>query len=103
MTATNTPTSPPSLIGTSTLERTDRQYWICQLAGWSALAIFSILSLNIWYTPGELAPLVHSLLQSVAGLMLSHPLRHIARRVWNTPLPQRILVNTLGVLAASAI
>ena len=103
MTSTQTPIASQSLAGASVLNQTDRQYWICQLAGWSALSIFSVLSLNIWYTPGEFAPLVHSFLQSVVGLLLSHPLRYVARRAWNAKLPQRILLNALGVLAVAAI
>ena len=87
----------------SSFAQTDRQYWICQFYGWGALAVFSILSLNIWYTPGEFAPLIHSVLQSIVGLILSHPLRYVAQRAWDENLFRRILFNTISVLIAAAL
>lgn len=83
--------------------QTNRQYWICQFLGWGALAVFSILSLNIWYTPGEFAPLVHSVLASIAGLLLSHPLRYVAEKNWNENVSRRLMTNLLGVLLAAGL
>jgi len=84
-------------------ELNDRQYWLFQFAGWTALAVFSVLSLNIWYTPGEFAPLVHSALQSVAGIIISHPLRYVARRTWTRKISTRAIVNVLAVLIAAGL
>jgi len=78
------------------------QYWTFQLAGWSAMALLSYLSLNIWYSPGQLAPVMHSILQSVAGIFMSHPLRGVARRTWNTSLVSRVLLNGMGLLIAAS-
>lgn len=79
----------------------DRQYWLFQVAGWTALAVFSVLSLNIWYTPGEFAPLVHSALQSVVGILISHPLRYVARRTWTLNISTRAFINIVAVLVAA--
>ena len=82
-------------------ELNDRQYWLFQIAGWTALAVFSVLSLNIWYTPGEFAPLVHSALQSVVGIFISHPLRYVARRTWTLNISARAIISIVAVLVAA--
>lgn len=78
-----------------------RQYWTFQIAGWSAMALLSYLSLTVWYNPGEVAPALHTLLQSALGIVLSHPLRGIAKRLWQAPIAQRVALNALAVIVAS--
>lgn len=78
-------------------------YWWFQIAGWSAFALVSILSLNVWYNPGELVPAMHSIVQSAIGILVSHPLRFAARRTWNLPFRARIALNGAAVLIASQI
>jgi len=78
-------------------------YWVFQIAGWLAFALLSILSLNVWYNPGELAPALHSVVQSLIGIFISHPLRAVARRTWNIPSLPRIAINAAAILAASQI
>ena len=80
-----------------------QQYWIFQLAGWCAMAILTYLSLNIWYTPGEWAPVVHSILQSIAGMIISLPLRYIVIASWNKSALSRLLFNGTAVLIAAII
>lgn len=80
-----------------------RQYWTFQIAGWSAMALLSFLSLTIWYNPGEFAPALHTLLQSLLGILVSHPLRAIARRLWTAPIRTRIVLNALAAVAASLL
>jgi len=82
---------------------TQRQYWLFQFAGWSAMALLSYLSLTIWYNPGELAPAVHTVLQSLMGIVVSHPLRWVARRSWGAPIGRRVLANGSGVLVAALV
>ncbi len=67
------------------------------------MALLSYLSLNIWYTPGELAPVMHSILQSVAGIFFSHPLRAVARRTWNLSIVWRVLLNGVGIAFAALV
>ncbi len=80
-----------------------RQYWSFQLAGWSAMALLSYLSLTVWYNPGEVAPTVHTILQSVLGIVVSHPLRWIATRSWQSPLGARAIINGTSVVVASMV
>jgi two-component system LytT family sensor kinase len=79
------------------------RYWTYQILGWSAFTILSFLSLTLWYNPGELVPALHTLLQSILGLAVSHPLRFILRNYWSAPLRIRGAVIGLGVLGASLI
>lgn len=78
-------------------------YWAFQFLGWSAFAVLSILSLNVWYNPGELAPALHSIVQSLIGVIVSHPLRWVARQTWNLGWIARVALNGLAVLAASQL
>ena len=80
-----------------------RQYWTFQIAGWSAMALLSYLSLTVWYNPGEFAPAVHTLLQSALGIVISHPLRSVGKRLWQAPIAARIALNALAVIIASLI
>lgn len=92
-----------TMVSKQQAELNDRQYWLFQIAGWTALAVFSVLSLNIWYTPGEFAPLVHSALQSVVGVLISHPLRYVARRTWTLNISTRAIINVIAVLVAAGL
>jgi len=78
-------------------------YWVFQIAGWFAFALLSILSLNAWYNPGELAPALHSIVQSLIGIFVSHPLRSVARRTWNAQPFLRIAINAFAILVASQV
>jgi len=76
-------------------------YWTLQTAGWLAFAGLSYLSLNIWYNPGEIIPVLHTFAQSVMGIFVSHPLRWVARATWDKALAPRAIINGAAVLAAS--
>lgn len=78
-----------------------RQYWSFQIAGWSAMALLSYLSLTVWYNPGEVAPALHTVLQSALGIVVSHPLRTIGKRLWQAPIAARVALNALAVILAS--
>ena len=78
-----------------------RHYWAFQAAGWSALALLSFLSLTLWYNPGQWVPAAHTALQSVLGLIVSHPMRWVASAAWTArPLP-RVMVNGAAIVIAS--
>lgn len=85
------------------LGSTSRQYWMLQIAGWSAMALLSFLSLTIWYNPGEWQPAMHTLLQSVLGIFISHPLRWVASLTWSSTWLVRTIANGVGVIAASLL
>jgi len=78
-------------------------YWAFQIGGWSAFALVSILSLNVWYNPGELIPPLHSIVQAVIGVFVSHPLRWAAQRTWNFNPAPRLALNAVAILVASQI
>lgn len=82
---------------------TARHYWLLQIAGWSAMALLSFLSLTIWYNPGEWQPAMHTLLQSVLGIFISHPLRWVASLTWSSGWLVRTIANGAGVLVASLL
>lgn len=80
-----------------------RQYWAFQMAGWSVMALLSYLSLTVWYNPGQVAPAIHTILQSLLGIVVSHPLRWIATASWQASVAHRALVNGSAVVAASLV
>ena len=102
MTVIDTPNSLFKTLGMGTAPDS-RQYWLFQVAGWSAMALLSYLSLTLWYNPGQLTPAVHTVLQSALGIFVSHPLRWVASGTWNMPLLRRVLVNGAAVLMASLV
>lgn len=87
----------------SVLPTNTRQFWTLQIAGWTAMSVLSYLSLTLWYNPGQLAPFLHTILQSVIGIFVSYPLRWVGSSAWNMPPLPRVLVNAAGVAAASVV
>ncbi|MEM5518150.1 histidine kinase [Henriciella sp. AS95] len=102
MTAINAPDGMFKTLGLG-MQPTNRQYWLFQIAGWSAMALLSYLSLTVWYNPGQWTPVVHTILQSALGIFVSHPLRWVASGTWKWPLVPRILVNGACVIIASIV
>ncbi|MEM7740946.1 MAG: histidine kinase, partial [Pseudomonadota bacterium] len=80
-----------------------KQYWLFQTIGWSALAMLTYLSLTLWYNPGQWTPAAHTVLQSVLGLMVSHPLRWVAQTQWSAPLSRRMMLIALAVIVAALV
>jgi two-component system LytT family sensor kinase len=99
MTAIDAPDGMFKTLGLG-MQPNARQYWLFQIAGWSAMALLSYLSLTIWYNPGQWTPVLHTILQSILGIFVSHPLRLVASGTWTWSLVPRILVNGACVLIA---
>ena len=102
MTAIDTPSSIFKTLGKG-MQPDARQYWLFQTTGWSAMALLSYLSLTVWYNPGQLTPILHTILQSILGVFVSHPLRWVASGTWNISLLPRVLINGAAVLVASLV
>ena len=102
MTAIDAPDGMFKTLGLG-MQPNARQYWLFQIAGWSAMALLSYLSLTIWYNPGQWTPVLHTILQSILGIFVSHPLRLVASGTWTWSLVPRILVNGACVLIASLV
>ncbi len=79
------------------------QYWLFQILGWSALTMLTYLSLTLWYNPGQWTPAAHTVLQSILGLIVSHPIRWVALSQWSAPLRRRLAVIAIAVIAAAII
>lgn len=87
----------PSLLSST------HQYWLFQIAGWSAMTLLSYLSLTIWYNPGEWMHALHTVVQSALGLIVSHPLRWVAKAVWDSPAVRRVSAIIIAIIVASVL
>ena len=59
------------------------QFWSLQLVGWLGLSLVTFFSLNLWYNQPELAYILHNLLQSLGGIVISWPLRYLFSSIWD--------------------
>lgn len=80
-----------------------REFWVFQLTSWAGLTVLWYFSLTIWYNPGELAPAIHTMVQSILGFAISHPLRWLANASWHKSLARRALINGAGVVVAALV
>jgi len=84
------------------LARNDNvKFWLLQIAGWSGLSLISYFSLNLWYDQPDAAYIGHNILQSVLGIFLSWPMRHVYRAVWDFPSLSRLFFIACTVLVFS--
>lgn len=78
------------------------QYWFLQFVGWTGLAIYTLLSLTLYYRANaEWQHIAHTFLQSPLGLIISLPLRPLYLHIWNWSLMARLLVVSLAVLVCA--
>ena len=85
------------------LTRTNRDYWVCQLAGWGTLTVFEILASSSGDARATLRFALAKIVVSATGLLLSHLWRgHLRRHAWidrASGLPLKRLAAGLLVLA----
>ncbi len=85
------------------LPRNNRDYWVCQLAGWGTLTIFEILGSSSGNVRAALRFALAKIVVSVTGLLLSHLWRgHLRRHAWidrASGLPLKRIAAGLLVLA----
>lgn len=82
------------------LDRTERDYWACQLAGWGLLSVLGVLSSSFGDWHAALRFAVAKIVCSAAGLALSHQWRGLLRRrAWI----DRASGLPLGTLAAGLL
>ena len=77
------------------------QFWVMNLLGWFGISLITYFSLSLPYNQFELSYLAHNVLQSVLGLILCLPMRHIFRVCWAWPTPLRIVISVIAVLVLS--
>jgi hypothetical protein len=79
------------------------KFWLLQVAGWSGLSLISYFSLNLWYDQPDAAYIGHNILQSVLGIFVSWPMRHVYRAVWDFPSFSRLFFIACTVLFFSTV
>lgn len=80
------------------------QYWFLQFAGWMSLAIYTLLSLTLYYhSDADWKHIAHTFLQSPLGLIISLPLRPLYLRIWNWNILLRLLVVSVAVLICALV
>ncbi len=81
----------------------NQQFLLLQCAGWLGHALITYLSLTLWY--GSIGPdhFIHTLGQSVLGMLLTTPLRALYSYIWNWPNLNRALMTLLAMAVGAAI
>ncbi len=87
----------------SSLRAENREYWSFQIVGWSTLTLLTYLSLTLWYNPGQWTPALHTIVQSVLGIFVSHPMRSVGLRTWNARVRWRLSANASAILIAALV
>ena len=82
---------------------TNVQFWFLQIIGWFGLSLISFLSLSLWYDQHGTGYIVHTLLQSALGVIVSWPLRLLFHFFWNDLLIFRISSAVAGIIGCSLI
>lgn len=67
-------------------------FWILQCLGWTGISLLTYLSLSVPYDQYELSYLAHNIAQSIAGFLLSTPLRYLYRSVWSWSGYVRVMI-----------
>lgn len=80
------------------------QYWFLQFVGWTGLAVYTLLSLTLYYhSDPDWTHIAHTFLQSPLGLVISLPLRPLYLRIWHWHLLWRLLVVSLAVTLCALV
>ena len=69
----------PQRLGLKIMASRELQFWTLQLSGWLGISLISYVSLNLWYNQPELTYVMHNILQSLLGIVLSWPMRFVFR------------------------
>lgn len=77
--------------------------WFMQLLFWVSLTVITFFSLTLWYGTGELPHILHTLLQSVLGILLTIPMHYIFRMLWSRSAPVLVLGSAVVVIGFSLV
>ena len=82
----------------------DHQFLLLQILGWTTLTVISFLSLTLWYKQDELQLnyTLHTLVQSILGVLVSWPLRGWFSGLWDKKAVERLFGISFGIILASA-
>ena len=77
------------------------QFWLMQFIGWGGLGMVTFFSLTLWYATASWSHVLHTVVQSLLGMVLSIPLHRTCLAVWRSPILARIGWSLLAVLVVS--
>ncbi|MBT8151417.1 MAG: histidine kinase [Gammaproteobacteria bacterium] len=75
--------------------------WFMQLLFWASVSAITFFSLTLWYGTGEMPHVLHTLLQSVLGLILTLPMHLIYRYLWQLNAYVLVIGSAIVVIAFS--
>jgi cell division protein FtsB len=79
-------------------------FYLLQISGWLGLAVLTYLALTLWYTTSNFwANNIHTLSQSLLGLVLSLGLRKIFLLLWDKPIISRMSLGFSAILFVALI
>ena len=91
-------------LAASFYRNTDAQFWLLQVSGWFGLSLISFFSLTLWFDQqGELTYILHTLVQSALGIIVSWPLRLISRHVWDMRFWRRFSLLFSAIFVCSGV
>lgn len=70
---------------------------------WFGLSVISFLSLSLWYAAADWEQILHTLLQSIEGLILSIILHYVFIGAWEKSLLYRIFVSLVSVMLIATL
>lgn len=73
-------------------------FWTMQLSFWLFFSVISLFTLTLWYAELGWGHIVHTILQSMLGLLMSLPLFWVFMRIWDKPILLRLTVSISFVL-----
>ena len=70
--------------------------WHMQLVFWITLTVMTFFSLTLWYGDAELSHVIHTLLQSLLGLIIAWPMDPLYRSLWKWNVWARLFVTAIS-------
>lgn len=77
------------------------QYWLLQMLGWGGLGMVTFFSLTLWYASATWDQVVHTVVQSLLGLLLSLPLHWVCLTLWNRSIAARLGLTIVAIVVVS--
>jgi hypothetical protein len=79
-------------------------FYLLQVLGWLSLAVLTYLALTLWYTTNDFwLNNIHTLLQSLLGLILSLLLRKIFLVLWDKPIVSRMILSMVSLVFVALV
>lgn len=79
------------------------QYWLMQVLGWGGLGMVTFFSLTLWYASATWDHILHTIVQSLLGMILSMPIHRVCLAVWERSVAVRLAWTVFAVIVASLL